>query len=218
MRIRILGSALFLIFFFGCKGEKRYHDEVSKTLSSSSEVVTEIQTFHEHLNEEFRDPERSPLPDRYKKNFLALDFYDPDTSFRVWAKFTRTPEAVPFFMPTTTTRVSTEVLYGLAEFKFDSIQVQLELYKNVAGEPDSAKKDLFLPFLDQTNGESTYSGGRYIDLPIPETDSILIDFNKAYNPYCVYNKKYSCPIVPTVNTIPIAIEAGVKDFIPTKKP
>ena len=218
MRIRILGSSLCFILFFGCKGEKRYHDEISPNPLAGSEVVNEIQTFHEHLNEEFRDPERSPLPDRYKKNFLALDFYNPDTSFRVWAKFTRTPEAVPFLMPTTTTRFSTEVLYGLAEFTLDSIQVQLELYKNVAGEPDSAKDDLFLPFLDQTNGESTYAGGRYIDLPIPESDSILIDFNKAYNPYCAYNKKYSCPIVPAVNTIPIAIEAGVKEFIPTKKP
>jgi len=216
MRKQIIGSSLCLLFILGCKGEKRYHDENSPILSSNSEVVNEIQTFHEHLNEEFRDPERSPLPDRYKKNFLALDFYNPDTSFRVWAKFTRTPEAVPFLMPTTTTRVSTEVLYGLAEFKLDNIQVQLELYKNVTGEPDTAKDDLFLPFLDQTNGESTYAGGRYIDLPVPESDSILIDFNKAYNPYCVYNKKYSCPIVPEVNTIPIAIEAGVKDFKPTK--
>lgn len=217
MRTLIIGVVLCLAIY-GCKGEKRYHDETSPTPVSSLEAINEIRSFHEHLNEEFRDADRSPLPDRYKKDFLALDFFDPNTSFRVWAKFSRTPEAVPFLMPTTTNRVSTEVLYGLAEFRIDSIQVSLELYKNVAGEPETAKNDLFLPFLDQTNGESTYAGGRYIDLAIPESDSILIDFNKAYNPYCVYNKKYSCPIVPKVNTIPLAIEAGVKDFAPTKEP
>jgi uncharacterized protein (DUF1684 family) len=71
---------------------------------------------------------------------------------------------------------------------------------------------LFLPFSDATNGNETYSGGRYIDLRIPTSDSVLIDFNKAYNPYCAYNPKYSCPIVPKQNRLPIPVRAGVKAF------
>ena len=71
---------------------------------------------------------------------------------------------------------------------------------------------LFLPFTDKTNGEETYAGGRYIDLSIPEGDSITIDFNKAYNPYCAYNKKFSCPLVPSVNALDTKVLAGVKDF------
>ena len=71
---------------------------------------------------------------------------------------------------------------------------------------------LFLPFLDDTNGEESYGGGRYIDLRIPETDTITIDFNRAYNPLCVYNEKFSCPIVPRVNYLPIQIKAGVKMY------
>ncbi|MDH3698731.1 MAG: DUF1684 domain-containing protein, partial [Flavobacteriaceae bacterium] len=76
MRILIIGVILSLTFY-GCKGEKRYHDESSPTPVSSSEAVNEILSYHEHLNEEFRDAERSPLPDRYKKDFLALDFFEP---------------------------------------------------------------------------------------------------------------------------------------------
>lgn len=214
----LLYFMIFGIFVFSCKQEKRYHDQQPATPRASTLALEEIRGFHQKLNEEFRDPETSPLPDRYRKNFETLDFFEPDTTFRIWAKFTRTPEALPFAMPTTTSRISTEIVYGVAEFEINAMRVQLELYRNVAGEPETAKDDLFLPFLDQTNGESTYAGGRYLDLPIPASDSILIDFNKAYNPYCVYNKKYSCPIVPNVNTIPVPIEAGVKDFSPTKKP
>lgn len=205
-------------FVLSCKQEKRFHDERPVPNEAITDAVKDIRAYHERLNEEFKNPETSPLPDRYRKDFVSLDFFEPDTNFRIWAKFTRTPNAMPFAMPTTTSRTSTEVVYGLAEFKIRDSKVQLELYRNVAGEPETAKDDLFLPFLDETNGEGTYAGGRYLDLPIPESDSILIDFNKAYNPYCAYNKKYSCPIVPKVNTIPLPVEAGVKDFEPAKKP
>jgi len=73
---------------------------------------------------------------------------------------------------------------------------------------------LFLPFNDTTNGADSYGGGRYIDLKIPseESKTIRIDFNKSYNPYCAYNAKYSCPIPPKENDLPIAILAGVKAY------
>ena len=77
---------------------------------------------------------------------------------------------------------------------------------------DGFKDYLFLPFMDDTNGEQTYAGGRYIDLRIPEGNTLKIDFNKAYNPYCAYNEKYSCPIVPRENYLDVAVKAGVKVF------
>ena len=66
--------------------------------------------------------------------------------------------------------------------------------------------------MDDSNGETTYGGGRYIDLTIPSGDILVIDFNKAYNPYCAYNEKYSCPIVPRENYLPLKVTAGVKRF------
>ena len=73
---------------------------------------------------------------------------------------------------------------------------------------------LFLPFNDTSNGKTTYGGGRFIDLEIPEKGSktISIDFNKAYNPLCAYNHKYSCPIPPAENNLSIEIPVGVKDY------
>ena len=79
-------------------------------------------------------------------------------------------------------------------------------------EEEGYESYLCLPFLDETNGSETYGGGRYIDLNIPEGDSLELDFNRAYNPYCVYNKKYSCPLVPRQNYLKTKVRAGVKDF------
>jgi len=72
---------------------------------------------------------------------------------------------------------------------------------------------LFLPFTDLTNGTVSYGGGRYIDLKIPEEeDAIVIDFNTAYNPYCAYSPRYSCPIPPEENHLEIEIPVGVKQY------
>lgn len=209
---------IVMVMSLGCK-EKRYHDEQNQNpLQTSSEALADIIKFQKKMNGEFRDPETSPLPDRYRKDFDGLDFFDPDTTFRIMAKFKRTPEALPFLMPTTTERQSEEVVYGVLEFRLYGRSHKLEVYQNQELKEQEQYRDyLFLPFADLTNGEETYGGGRYLDLSIPVGDSILIDFNKAYNPYCAYNPKYSCPLVPKQNRLDVAIKAGVKTFEGKKK-
>ena len=208
---------IVMVMSLGCK-EKRYHDEQDQTLQTSSEALADIIKFQKKMNGEFRDPETSPLPDRYRKDFDGLDFFDPDTTFRIMAKFKRTPEALPFLMPTTTERQSEEVVYGVLEFRLYGRSHKLEVYQNQELKEQEQYRDyLFLPFADLTNGEETYGGGRYLDLSIPVGDSILIDFNKAYNPYCAYNPKYSCPLVPKQNRLDVAVKAGVKTFEGKKK-
>lgn len=175
--------------------------------------MAEILEFQEELDESFKDPETSPLTDKHRKDFEGLDFFEPDTSYIVKALFERTPDAVPFFMPTTTDRKTEEVLYGIARFTLNGAEHQLEVYQSLELLDQEEYEDyLFLPFMDVTNGEETYGGGRYIDLSIPEGDTLVIDFNKAYNPYCAYNKKYSCPLVPRQNYLRTKVRAGVKNF------
>lgn len=217
-------SRFYLIIFFivagsSCKQDKKYHDVVQKDIVvAETNALADILSFQKELNEEFRNPETSPLPDRFRKDFEGLEFFEPDTLYIVSAKFSRTPEAIPFMMPTTTNRESEEVVYGIAEFTLNGKNHRLEVYQNKELMKDEGYEDyLFLPFADKTNGETTYMGGRYIDLRIPDSNSLVIDFNKAYNPYCVYNKKYSCPLVPSVNALETEIIAGVKDFEKGKK-
>lgn len=204
---------VLVLFTLGCK-EKRYHDQVQgKMAVVESSSLEDIVQFQKKMNEEFKDPETSPLPDRFRKDFTTLDFYKPDTTYRVTAKFTRTPEALPFLMPTTTERQTEEVVYGVVTFILNGRNHKLEVYQNQELMQQEKYRDyLFLPFADLTNGEETYGGGRYLDLTIPDGDSILLDFNRAYNPYCAYNPKYSCPLVPKQNRLDIEILAGVKAF------
>ncbi len=213
-RMRILICLLFLVLVFNSCGDgKKYHDEVDQKELPADSILASIITFQNELNKEFANPESSPLPDRYRKDFVGLEFFDPDTAFRVVAELTRTPEAIPFLMPTNTDRMSEEVVYGLLSFELKGQRYQLEVYQNQELSTEEGYEEyLFLPFTDETNGESTYEGGRYIDLSIPEGEQLVIDFNRAYNPYCAYNKKYSCPLVPTQNHLSMEVRAGVKAF------
>lgn len=206
---------VFLLFSIAaCKQGKKYHDDVSKkTTLTQSKKLQEVLDFQEEKNDEFKDPETSPLPDRFRKNFESLDFFIPDTSYVVKAKLVLTPNAIPFEMPTTTDRKTTEVVYGVAHFVLNGKREQLEVYQNKELMLEEGYEDyLFLPFTDLTNEQETYGGGRYIDLRIPNRDEITIDFNRAYNPSCAYNKKYSCPIVPKINHLQTRVLSGVKAF------
>ena len=82
------------------------------------------------------------------------------------------------------------------------IYIFINIYRNL----DIVNKEgyhdyLFLPFLDDTNGDTSYAGGRYIESSIPEGEAMQIDFNQAFNPYCAYNVNYKCPMVPKENKL-----------------
>ncbi|MEW2921409.1 DUF1684 domain-containing protein [Muricauda sp. ANG21] len=204
---------ILVLIMLSCGRGKKYHDETVAE-QSESELIADILAYQNEQNESFKDPETSPLPDRFRKDFESLDFFEPDTSYVVKARFVRTPDAVPFLNPTTTERKTEEVVYGIAHFTLNGAEHQLEVYQSLdLLDQDEYEDYLFLPFLDETNGNETYGGGRYIDLTIPEGDTLVIDFNKAYNPYCVYNKKYSCPLVPRQNYLRTNVRAGVKNFL-----
>jgi len=165
------------------------------------------------LNKEYASREESPLTDEDLAVFKSLDFFPIDSNYMVSAKLTFHKNSKPFQMKTTTDRLPVYKLYATASFQLKGKNYSLEIYQNekLMLSPDY-EDYLFLPFTDLTNGESSYGGGRYIDLKIPETDSITIDFNQSYNPYCAYNSKYSCPVPPKVNYLDTAIEAGVMAF------
>lgn len=169
--------------------------------------------FQRKLNADFKDASISPLKDKDRKTFKGLDFFKFDSTYMVTANLVRTPDEKPFKMKTTTDRMPEYVKYGVVEFLLLGETYQLNIYRNLdETENESNDNSLFLPFLDHTNGDTSYGGGRYLEFGIPEGDTIEIDFNTAFNPYCVYNAKYSCPIVPRENYLPIEIKAGLKDF------
>ncbi len=175
-----------------------------------SAALAEISAFQQKLNAEFAHKEDSPLTKKDRRKFKKLPFFPVDLSYRVTARFVRTQQALPFQMPTTTARRPIYEQYAEAHFELKGQKFVLPIYQSHdLRQSEKYKTYLFLPFTDATNGNESYAGGRYIGLEIPEGDEIVIDFNQAYNPYCAYNGKYSCPIPPKENHLPIEIRAGV---------
>ena len=180
------------------------------SILSAQETEQTAMEFQQEHNAHFKDPEKSPFKKKAKR-FKGHDFFPIDSILRVEAKFVRTLSAIPFLMKTTTSRLPTYEKYGVAQFTIDRKEFSLNIYQSHSlREKEEFKDHLFMPFTDLSNGEESYMGGRFIDLEIPGNDVIVIDFNKAYNPYCAYSPDYSCPIPPQENHLEIKILAGVK--------
>ncbi len=175
--------------------------------------LANVEKFQKELNAEYADAKTSPLLPEDLKEFKSLDFYPANDQFFVVAQFIRSENEQPFEMKTTTARKPVYVKYGEAHFSIDGQFFKLNIYRNIELSKKEQYKDyLFLPFSDLTCGNESYIGGKYIDMKIPQGDTIVIDFNTSYNPYCAYNPKYSCPKVPLENDLKIEIRAGVKKF------
>ncbi|MFC7773106.1 DUF1684 domain-containing protein [Flavobacterium sp. GCM10027622] len=180
--------------------------------SFAQEKMETALEYQQHLNKEFADSTSSPLMKEDLVHFKTLDFFPISENYTVKAQFTRI-EGEVFEMKTSTDRKPKYRVYGVLKFKMNEKNLQLYVYQNLDLMKRPGYEDyLFLPFSDLTNGKESYIGGRYLDMRIPKNETVIIDFNKAYNPYCAYNYKYSCPIVPMENDLSIEIKAGVKKF------
>jgi len=171
-----------------------------------------LQGYWDRINAEYRDSAHTPLRPEDRAAFTELERFAPDMRYRVTARFKpRTGKA--FAMRTTTDRLPLYEAVGQLTFTLLGRKEKLTVYRNIelSKRPDYVNY-LFVPFTDLTNGESTYGGGRYLDLQGPLGKEVELDLNRAYNPYCAYGGRYSCPIPPAENHLELPVEAGVKAF------
>ena len=166
----------------------------------------ELARHRERLNAGFAGPD-SPLPAEERASFAGLEFYpyDPGLVFRV--PLDRRRAGAPVTMLDTKSEERRYTVAGTAAFTVDGSAVQVTLYRDPE---DPADAPLFLPFRDATSGGETYHGGRYLDVPATRESFLLIDFNRAYLPYCAYDVRWACPLVPGENVLAVGIRAGEK--------
>ncbi|MCF2221370.1 DUF1684 domain-containing protein [Chryseobacterium sp. PS-8] len=176
-----------------------------------SKEETEIKKFQKELNAEYLNPKETPLRGDNFKNFKQHPFFPINLKYRIIAKFQKTENAEPFDLPTSSGKTKPYREFGKATFQLDGKSYTLTLYQSLDLIKQKKYKDhLFLPFRDTTNEKETYGGGKYLDLTIPKVNTIVLDFNKSYHPYCAYNAyDYNCPVVPEENKLPVEIRAGV---------
>ncbi len=167
--------------------------------------------------EDFLKDNHSPLK---KDDLQFLRFYDADSTYRVTAKAEILLNEQTFLMPVFSGSGQQYIRYAVLKFTLKGKPMELIVYKSIALSANPQYSDyLFLPFIDDTNGKETYGGGRYVDLSTKDFkgNTVVIDFNKAYNPYCAYSGGYSCPKPPGENQLNLAVEAGEKLFAGDKK-
>lgn len=182
--------------------------------AQQSDYLQEVKNWQTELNEEYLDPARSPLNAKARGDFKGHAFYPIQENYRVKARFEPTPESKPF--PLATSKGTSKIYkrIGKLHFQLEGKPYTLEAYVeqrrfSLPGMPTY----VFLPLVDETTGNETYGGGRYMHYEgIPEGTEWVIDFNKLYNPYCAYSDNYECPKVPEANYLPVKVEAGVKGY------
>lgn len=171
------------------------------------------EAYWRQVEAEFRDSSTSPLTLADRLHFDHLQRFPYDPAYRVEARFKPARRMDEFDMKTSTARTPKYRTMGRLVFRLKGRTFKLPVYQNVelSKRPEYVNY-LFLPFTDLTNGEETYGGGRYVDLHGPLGERVTIDLNNAYNPYCAYSDRYSCPIPPAENHLDTEVRAGVKKY------
>lgn len=159
----------------------------------------------------FKKSEDSPLTDEQKEIFKSLSYFPVAEKYKVLGEFRRNSNQKVIKMAVTDGTQREYFIFGNVHFHLDGKELDLIVYKPVNEDTDY----LFIPFYDKTSGELTYGGGRYLEPKLLNNTTLEMDFNKAYNPYCVYNYTYRCAIPPRENTLDVTMLAGEKmpDFV-----
>ncbi|MEW5982643.1 MAG: DUF1684 domain-containing protein [Acidobacteriota bacterium] len=152
----------------------------------------------------FRVQIDQPIPADKQSAFLPLKYFPPDPGYAVPASFTPAPGRTPVQMPTSTGKIRDMELVGTLEFTLNRKLLSLGAFV----EAGAAFDRLFVPFADLTTGTETYPAGRYLEIDRNRTGIYVVDFNRAFNPFCAYNPDYDCPFPPPRNRLPVPVRAG----------
>jgi hypothetical protein len=159
----------------------------------------------------FAEHWQSPIPAKERTRFERLDYFPPDPAYRFELELHEHEEKRVVRMAYTKGQEQDFLRWGEFRFKVSDKEQAIQAYKS-----DSTQERLFILFRDATSGKETYGAGRYLDLE-PDRDQTaegewILDFNRAYNPWCVYSEDYTCPFVPPENWLEVPMRAGEKNY------
>ena len=156
----------------------------------------------------FRGHPQSPVPAEERPGYDGPHLYDYDPDWSLTAT-TEAVEPRSLNIATSTETTAAFRRFGRAHFTHAGEAMALELYwlEGYGG-------GLFVPFADATSGTETYGAGRYLldtvkGADLGERDGrLVLDFNFAYQPSCAYDPRWTCPLTPPANRLPVAVRAG----------
>ena len=140
-----------------------------------------------------------------RTGFLGIDYFDMDQAWRVNARFEPHPKGQTIPMATVINTIEPMMNPGTLVFDKDGKTFRLEAV-------DEGDGRMFLVYSDHTNGKSTYAAGRFVYADAPKNGMTVLDFNKSYNPPCVFTHYATCPLPPPENRLDLTITAGEKSY------
>lgn len=132
------------------------------------------------------------------KSFEGLKYFPVNPSYRIEARFVPDEKKIP--VPNILGQTEEELSPGYVEFELNG--------KSIRMRPVFEGKTLFFIFKDETSRTQTYQAGRMLNTPLPKDGKVVMDFNHAYNPPCIFTPYATCPLPPKENILGIRIEAG----------
>ena len=196
MRTGPAAAALLITFAAAC---------ASKPPLDDATYAASIASARGAKDAEFANSAESPVPDNLKGQFLPLAYFPIDPAYSVPAMLEQTTEPVVIKMPTSVGAQRDMRRVGVLHFSLKGQSLKLSAFVEVGS---SSVDHLFVPFTDLTSGTETYPAGRYLDLDRNASGIYVIDFNRAYHPYCYYNPTFDCPYPPAENRLNIPVRAG----------
>lgn len=177
----------------------------SRPPDDTADYVKQVTAARAQKDADFQNASDSPVPADKRADFLPLGYFPIDPDYRVPATLRPSSDATTLEMPTSTGQIRQMRRVGSLEFSVKGRPLKLSAFVEI-GSPNL--DHLFVPFTDLTSGTETYPAGRYLDLDRNATGIYIVDFNKAYQPYCYFNATYDCPYPPPENRLPVPIHAG----------
>ncbi|HET9345570.1 MAG TPA: DUF1684 domain-containing protein [Candidatus Limnocylindrales bacterium] len=172
------------------------------------DYVGAIEGYRAEKDVFFKESADSPIPAEERDAFEGLPYYPVNVDL-VFEGLSLEPyggdEPADFQIPTSDGKLRPAHRAGSFTFELDGEPRRLTGYELEGAHVDGR---LFIPFMDATSGTETYGAGRYLDLEPDDDGTYAIDFNLAYHPSCVYQPKFSCPLTPAENRLPVRIDAG----------
>ena len=179
---------------------------MTQSSSSDEAYIQEVITFWEDREDFFNTSEASPFIERGVE-YNGSTYFEPNPTYKVNGTLNRFSKRETVTLSNSDGTTTTYMKFATASFKINDQACKLLILKALG-----FGNQFLLAFGDGTSGDSTYGGGRYLDVVIGKSDLITLDFNKAYNPYCAYFDDYTCPLPPRENLLDVAIEAGEKNY------
>lgn len=199
--MRILSFVLLVVALAACKPQE--------TINYEKEIAFERMM----RNQEFLNPDESPLNDEQIKEYQALQFFPIGTEWKVEGKIEIIPNPEETVLKKSKESTDKMLKWAKVNFELSGQSQTLYVFKPIPDPLDTAFEDyLFIPFFDETNGAESYDNGRYLYPEYDGADKMVLDFNRSKNPYCAYNDRWNCTMPPLDNTVSLKVTAGEKKY------